>query len=250
MGFCEPEKQAEQVLFCSRPQLQTRAQSGQEVADTNRYSGAGARRIFGRQVGGGEWFCNKVQEFMCKMSDQPGEFKGRIVLMSMFNDISWRSQDNEQECESDAKFVSISARRLLPGRWSFLGLESEKKWFSSHDKQQGEWDRVAELMLIKFEESGHPVFRATSPLSRGKLQSEGGGKLRFSAMLMGMRLKLFFAQFFCFNQLIIHGAVSKLCEEYSIFQIGTGRFVVAKQSDPFFFCTSRLLEKRSHIQII
>ena len=32
-------------------------------------------------------------------------------------------------------------------------------------------------MMIKFGESGHPVFRATSPLSRGTLKSEGGGKL-------------------------------------------------------------------------
>ena len=36
----------------------------------------------------------------------------------------------------------------------------------TESKPQGEWDRVAELMMIKFRESGHPVFRATSPLSR------------------------------------------------------------------------------------
>ena len=44
-------------------------------------------------------------------------------------------------------------------------------------KPQGEWDRVAELMMLKFGESRHPVFRATSPLSRGVLKSKGGGKL-------------------------------------------------------------------------
>ena len=38
-------------------------------------------------------------------------------------------------------------------------------------------DRVAELMMIKFSESGHPVFRAMSPLSRGTLKSKSGGKL-------------------------------------------------------------------------
>ena len=37
------------------------------------------------------------------------------------------------------------------------------------DHKENEWDRVAELVMIKFRESGHPVFRATSPLSRGKL---------------------------------------------------------------------------------
>ena len=33
--------------------------------------------------------CNKVQEFMPKMCDQPQEFDGRIIFMTMFNDISW-----------------------------------------------------------------------------------------------------------------------------------------------------------------
>ena len=63
-------------------------------------------------------------------------------------------------------------------RWSFLGPGLEKKWYSTHEyKPQGEWDRVAEQMMMEFSESGHPVFRATSPLSRGTLKSKGGGKI-------------------------------------------------------------------------
>ena len=54
------------------------------------------------------------------------------------------------------------AKRFPPRRF---GPGSEKKWYSTHvDRPQGEWDRVAELMMIKFGESGHPVFRATSPI--------------------------------------------------------------------------------------
>ena len=68
--------------------------------------------------------------------------------------------------------------KVSPGRWSFLGLGSEKKWYSTHEiKPQGEWDRVEEMMMMEFSESGHPIFRATSPLSRGTLKSKGGGKL-------------------------------------------------------------------------
>ena len=113
-----------------------------------------------------------------KMSEQPEEFTGRIIFMSMFNDISWGSQDSEKEYELSAQLVSLYARRFSPGRWSFLGPGSEKKWYSTHDsKPQGEWDRVAESMMIRFKESGHPVSRATSPLSRGTLKRKGGGKL-------------------------------------------------------------------------
>ena len=126
----------------------------------------------------------RVQEFLTKMSKQPEDFTGRIIFMSMFNDISWRSQDNEQECETNANFVSIHARRISPGRWSFIGPGSGKKWYSTQEsKPRRERDRVEELMMLKFGESRHPVFRATSPLSRGVLKSKGGGKLsiHFSA---------------------------------------------------------------------
>ena len=132
--------------------------------------------------------CNKVQEFMSKMSDPPEQFQRRIIFMSMFNDISWGSDDNEQECESNANLVSIYARIFPPGRWSFLGRGPEKKWYSTHDSRpQGEWDRVAELMMIKFGESGHPIFRATSPLSRGTLKSKGGGKLSIHFLRSSLR---------------------------------------------------------------
>ena len=98
--------------------------------------------------------------------------------MSMFDDISWRSQDNEQECDLSANLVCIYARRFSPGRWSFLGPGSEKKWYSiGEDSPQGEWDRIAEQMMLTLAEIGHPVFRATSPLSRGMLISKVGGKL-------------------------------------------------------------------------
>ena len=165
--------------------------------------------------------CNKVQEFMSKMSEKPEEFTGRIIFMSMFSDISWRSQDNEQECELNANLVSIYATRFSPGRWSFLGPGSEKKWYSTHDsKPQGEWHRVAELMMIKFGASGHPVLRATSPLSRATLNRT----------------------IISVNQLSIYGAVSELCEEYKACHVKTVRPVLVGQSDPLFVPTSSLMK--------
>ena len=93
--------------------------------------------------------------------------------------------------------VTLLAKRFPVGRWSFLGPGSENKWYSAYiDRPRGEWDRVAELMMIKFRESGHPVFRATSPPSRGTLKSKGGGQLSIHFCADGIRLKLFFAQLF------------------------------------------------------
>ena len=60
--------------------------------------------------------CHKVQELLSRLSVTPEKFTGRIIFMSMFNDISWGSKDNEQECELSANLVSIYAKRFSPGR--------------------------------------------------------------------------------------------------------------------------------------
>ena len=106
----------------------------------------------------------EVQKFMNKMAE-PNNSKGEISSCRCFNNISWGSED--------ADLVSMYARRFSPGRCSFFGLGSEKKWYSTHDSRtQGECNRVAELMMIEFRESGHPVFRSTSPLSRGNAKKQ------------------------------------------------------------------------------
>ena len=88
-----------------------------------------------------------------------GFFTGRIIFMSMFNDISSRSKDNKTECGSNAQVVSLFARRFGAGQWSFLGPGSEKKRYSiSEISPQGEWDKMADLMMVTLAESGHPVF--------------------------------------------------------------------------------------------
>ena len=186
----------------------------------------------GRQI---DELCNKVQEFLSKMSKPSEDFTGRIIFMSMFNDISWESKDNGQECIANATLGSLFAKRVPARRWSFLGLGSEKKWYSTYNKiQRGEWDRVAELMMIKFRESGHPVFRATSPLSRGTLKSKGGGKLSIHFCADGDTIETVFRTVISVNQLSIYGAVSDVCEEYSTCHDWTGRPVVAGQSYPLF----------------
>ena len=93
--------------------------------------------------------------------------------MSMFNHIIWESEDNEHECIANVTFVSLFAKRFPAGRWSFFGLGSEKKWYSSHEyKPQGEWDRVAEQMMKKFAESRHPVFRCHEPIIQRRAQEQ------------------------------------------------------------------------------
>ena len=88
--------------------------------------------------------------------------------------------------------------------------------------------------MIKFGESGHPVFRATSPFSRGMLKSKGGGQFSIHFCADQDTITTVFRTIISVNQLSIYGAVSDVCEEYSTCQTSTGRPVVAEQSDPLF----------------
>ena len=81
--------------------------------------------------------CTKVQELLLRLNETPENFTGRIIFMSMLNDISWGSKDNKIECESNAQLVSLYAKRCEAGQWSFLGPGSEQKWWPGGWGPQG-----------------------------------------------------------------------------------------------------------------
>ena len=139
--------------------------------------------------------------------------------------------------------LSLFAKRFPAGHWSFLGLGSETKWYSTDkDRPGGKWDRVAELMMIKFGESGHPVFRATSPLSRGTLKSKGGGKLSFHFCADGDTIETVFRTIISVNQVSVSAEQSQMCVRNTVLvkQVRK-RPVLAEQSDPLFAPADLLL---------
>ena len=127
------------------------------------------------------------------------------------------------------------ARRFGAGQWSFLGPGSEKKWYSiSEDSPQGAWDKMAEKMMVTLTESGHPVFRATRPLSRGQLKSKGGGKLSIHYCSDQDTIETIFRTVVSVNRLSLYGAVAEMCEEYESFHDRTVKPVVGGQSSSSF----------------
>ena len=86
-------------------------------------------------------------------------------------------------------------------------------------------------MLLEFAESGHPIFRSTTPLSRGKLKSKGKGKvsIHFSAdqdTVDTITVDTIYRIILSVNQLSIYGAVAAICDEYEGHQDSTGQPVI------------------------
>ena len=121
----------------------------------------------------------EVKHLLLRLCETPENFTGRIIFMSMFNDISCGSNDNERECESNAQLVSLFAKRfetrIMVILWTWI---RKAVWYSfSEVSPQGDWDKMSELMMMTFRESGHPVFRATSPFLEERSTSKGRRKI-------------------------------------------------------------------------
>ena len=88
--------------------------------------------------------------------------------------------------------------------------------------------------MVTLAESGHPVFRATSPLSRGVLKSKGGGKLSIHYCADPATIETVFRKIASANQLSLYGAVAEMCEGKESNHDRTGGPVVRRQSSSSF----------------
>ena len=120
---------------------------------------------------------------------------------------------------ANAGVVKVLARRFGVAQWSFTGPGSEKKWYSAENSPQGAWDNIAEEMLLEFAESGHPTFRATTPLSRVSTREKDMENCQYTSPQMILQ---FFALSFV-NQLSVFGAVANMCEEFEFHQDRSGQ---------------------------
>ena len=116
--------------------------------------------------------------------------------------------------------------KICIGQLSFLGLGFEKKLYLSENSPHGAWDHIAEVMLLEFAESGHPICRATTRLSRDNLKCNGRGKLsvHFAADQVTTDTIYFIILFV--NQVSVHKAVAAVCEEFAGHQERTGEPVI------------------------
>ena len=79
-------------------------------------------------------------------------------------------------------------------------------------------------MLLLFAESGHPIFRSTTPLSRGQLKSKGKGKVSIHITADQDTVDTIYRIILSVNQLSVYGAA--ICEEFEDHKDRTGQPVI------------------------
>ena len=98
-----------------------------------------------------------------------------------------------------------------------------------------------EQMLLEFAESGHPTFRAATPLSRGILRSKGLGKLSFQFAADSDTIDTIYRIILSVNQLSVYGAVAAVCEEFEGHEDRTGELVILVGQSIVFWKTQQKL---------
>ena len=167
--------------------------------------------------------CGKVNDLLSDLGEAPETFTGRILFISMFNDISCDRKTTKKNVWQMSKSSKVLAKKFGIGQWSFIGPGSEMKWYSGKENSpQGAWDHIADEMLLEFAESGHPIFRATTPLSRGILKSKRRGKLSIHFTADELTIETIFRMIISANQLSLYGAVANICEEFEVHQDRSG----------------------------
>ena len=69
---------------------------------------------------------NDIQEMMATLECELEHLQGRIIFMSMYNDMIWWTPGNEENCVANSVNVATYAKRFPFGCWSYLGPGCEK----------------------------------------------------------------------------------------------------------------------------
>ena len=146
-------------------------------------------------------------------------FTGRIIFMTMFNDISCGSRDNGQECLSNANLVFFVCKEICmqedleQDNGHLLILVLRKSGTRSVKTVHKEiWDRTAERMLVGISGtrlSNFPCYK--SIVSEVDFKSKGHGKLSIHYATDLETIETIFRIIGSANQLSLYGAVAEIC---------------------------------------
>ena len=123
----------------------------------------------------------EIQKDLEEKNIQPENFEDRIIFMSMFNDILWKSDD--ENCISTLRKSRITRRNSFQDFELFCVQGRKRDGMATLTIKKDSSIRTANKMVQHFKETGHPIFISTSALSRGILfQKRGRSTIHFNGV--------------------------------------------------------------------
>ena len=119
----------------------------------------------------------EVKRLLLKVDETPENFTGRITFMSYSMTFLVERKTMKKNVWQMPNSYICAREDLEKDNGHSLVLVLKRSGIVSVRSPHGIWDNMAERMLLESADSGCPVFRSTTPLSRGQPKSKGHGKL-------------------------------------------------------------------------
>ena len=124
--------------------------------------------------------CDKVKSLLSKLGETSENFTGRMKFyfyVDVQRHFLWNKRQWTRKSVKRSTRIFVCKKiwsRTMVIHWSWFRKEEV---FYERRQSTRNLGQIGGKMLIEFEESGHPTFRATTPLARCFLKSKGHGKL-------------------------------------------------------------------------
>ena len=171
-------------------------------------------------------FCDKINDLLSDLGQTPETFTGRILFMSMFNDISCDRKGNKDESLAMPNLRRYLREDLVLDNGLLLDQVLKRNGILPRTVHKEPGTTLQSKCLLEFAESGHPTFRATTPLSRGNLKSKGRGKLSIHFAADQETIETIYRIILSVNQLSVYGAAAATCEEFEGHQDRSGELEI------------------------
>ena len=169
-------------------------------------------------------FCGKVIDLLSSIGQIPETISGRILSMSILNDISCNKKAIKKNVWQMPESVSICKEIWYWTIVIYLSRFWKEVVFSGRDWPTRNLGSYRGRNTVGIRRKRMSIFRVTTPLlleenSRAKDTED----CRYILLLIIQHLRPFFAYLFYANQLSFYGAVANMCEECESFHDRLGQ---------------------------
>ena len=170
--------------------------------------------------------CDKISDLLSIMGQTPETFTGRILFMSMFNDVSCDKNGNKDECLKNANIVKTFAGRFGIGQWSFFWTRFWEKVVFFREQSTRCLGPYCGRGVATIRRKRTSYLPCNDSLVQGQLKSKGKGKVSIHFTADQDTMNTIYRILLSVNQLSVYGAVAAICEEFEDHQDRTGQLVI------------------------
>ena len=167
--------------------------------------------------------CGKINDLLSDLGEAPETFTGRILFMSMFNDISCDRKGNKEECLANARVVKVLAKKFGIGQWSFIVQVLKRSGILRKrivHKELGITSRTRCCWNSQKADVQFSVHQHHFPVVISKAKDMENWSIHFTADYR--TIETIFRITVSANQLSLYGAVANMCEEFETHQDRSG----------------------------